>query len=73
VEGGDVLQRDKDVAVQLEMWNALDSAVRGEGAVLVLAPEELHFDLLALVLVRVVLHEPERSGIPENISVALVF
>jgi hypothetical protein len=36
--------------------DALDRAVGGERPVLVLAAEELHLDLLAAVLVRVVLH-----------------
>ena len=56
VEGGDVLQRDQDVAVQLDVRDVLDVAVRGEHAVLVLAAEEGDLDLLALVLVGVVLH-----------------
>jgi len=62
VEGGDVLQRDEDVAVELEVRNAFYSAVRRERPVLILAAEELDLDLLALVFVRVVLHCAERSG-----------
>jgi hypothetical protein len=62
VEGSDVLERDEDVAVELEVRHALDSAVRGERSVLVLAAEELDLDLLPLVLVRVVIHRSERSG-----------
>jgi hypothetical protein len=69
VEGSNVLKRDENVAVQLEVRDALDSAVGGQRAVLVLAPEELDLDLLALVLVRVVLHRPERSGTTGNIRV----
>jgi hypothetical protein len=56
VEGGDVLERDEDVAVQLDVRDALDGAVGRERAFLVLAAEELDLDLLPLVLVRVVLH-----------------
>jgi hypothetical protein len=62
VEGGDVLERDEDVPVQLEVRHALDSAVGREGAVLIFAAEQLDLDLLTLVLVRVVLHSSERSG-----------
>ena len=49
------------MAVQLDVGDVLDVAVRGEDAVLVLAAEERDLDLLALVLVRVVLDAPERS------------
>jgi hypothetical protein len=66
VERRDVLERNEDVAVELDVRNALDSAVGGQRPVLVLAPEELDLDLLALVLVRVVLDASERSGIPAN-------
>src|SRR6059036_94773 len=56
VERGDVLKRDEDVAVQLDVRDVLDIAVRGEHALLVLAAEERDLDLLTLVLVGVVLH-----------------
>src|SRR5712691_11998204 len=56
VEGGDVLQRDEDVAVQLDVGDVLDVAVRRQDALLVLAAEERDLDLLPLVFARVVLH-----------------
>mgnify|MGYP006201050383 CR=1 FL=1 len=40
MERRDVLQRHEDVAVQLDVRDVLDVAVRGEHAFLVLAPEE---------------------------------
>jgi hypothetical protein len=63
VEGGDVLDRDQDVPVQLDMDDVLDVAVRGEHALLVLPAEQGDLDLLALVLARVVLDASERSRI----------
>src|SRR5215468_4425376 len=66
VEGGDVLERDQDVAVELDVGHILDIAVRGQDALLVLAAEECDVDLLALVLVRVVLDTPKPSGIPHS-------
>src|SRR5438874_13460835 len=60
MERGDVLQRDQDVPVQLDVGDILDEAVRGEHAVLVVTAEERNLDLLALVLVGVILH-PNRS------------
>jgi hypothetical protein len=62
VQRGDVLQRDQDVAVQLDVRDVLDVAVRRQDAVLVLAPEQGDLDLLALVLVRVVLDTREANG-----------
>jgi hypothetical protein len=56
VEGGDVLQRNEDVAVELDVRDPFDPAVGGKRPVLILAAEELDFDLLSLVLVGVVLH-----------------
>src|ERR1700741_4733798 len=56
VERGDVLERDEDVPVQLDVRDVLDVAVRGQHAVLVLAAEQRDLDLLALVFVGVVLH-----------------
>jgi hypothetical protein len=67
VEGGDVLERDEDVAVELDVRDPFDPAVRGERSVLVLPAEELHFDLLPFVLVGVVLHRSERSGFRSTI------
>src|SRR5918992_5588420 len=70
VERGDVLERDQDVPVELDVRDVLDRAVRRENALLVLAAEQGDLDLLALVLVRVVLHEPvsllSRSRRPES-------
>ena len=60
VQRRDVLKRDEDVPVELDMRDILERAVRGEDAFLVLAAEESDFDLLALVLVRVVVHEPQQ-------------
>src|SRR5581483_11090989 len=61
VQRGDVLQRDQDVPVELHVRDVLDVAIRGEHAVLVFAAEERDLDLLALVLVRVVLHAARRA------------
>ena len=55
MQRSDVLQRDQDVTVQLDVRDVLDVAIRGQHAVLVLAAEEGDLDLLALVFVRVVL------------------
>src|SRR3954447_17477337 len=62
VEGRDVLERHEDVAVQLDVGDFVDVAVRSEDALLVFAAEEGDLDLLALVLARVVLHHAEPSG-----------
>ena len=59
MQGGDVLERDENVAVQLDVRDVLDVAVGREDALLVLAAEECDLDLLTLVLVRVVLHETQ--------------
>src|SRR5581483_6548880 len=56
VQRGDVLEGDEDVAVELDVRDLVDVAVRGEDAFLVLAAEQGDLDLLALVLARVVLH-----------------
>src|SRR5438128_2033627 len=56
MERGDVLQRDENVSVQLDVGDVLHVAIRGQDTLLVLAPEEGDLDLLALVFVRVVLH-----------------
>ena len=61
VQRGDVLQRHQDVPVQLDVGDVLDRAVRGQHTFLVLAAEERQLDLLALVLVRVVLHAAGQS------------
>src|SRR4051794_31701221 len=63
VNRGDVLERDQDVPVQLHVRDVLDVAVRRQHAFLILAAEERHLDLLALVLACVVLH-PGRSLVP---------
>ena len=62
MQRGDVLERHEDVAVQLDVGDVLDRAVRGEHALLILAAEERDLDLLALVLVRVVLHRLSLSA-----------
>src|SRR5581483_8902921 len=59
VERGDVLERNEDVAVQLDVGDFVDVAVRREHAFLILASEERDLDLLTFVLACVVLH---RSG-----------
>ena len=56
VEARDVLERDEDVTVELDVRDVLDRAVGGQGPLLVFAAEQRELDLLALVLVRVVLH-----------------
>src|SRR5438094_10328929 len=56
MEGRDVLQGNEDVAVQLDVSDVLHVAVGRQDALLVLATEEGNLHLLALVLVRVVLH-----------------
>jgi hypothetical protein len=61
VERGDVLQRHEDVAVQLDVRDILDVAVRGQHALLVFPAKKGDLDLLAFVLVRVVLDARERS------------
>ena len=58
--------------VQLDVGDVLHVAVGGQDAFLVLPSEERHVDLLALVLVRVVLHEgsvyrPEFS-VPDRVT-----
>jgi hypothetical protein len=61
VQRGDVLERHQDVPVQLDVGDVLDRTVGGQDTLLVLPAEERHLDLLALVLVRVVVHGSERS------------
>src|SRR5919204_55134 len=56
VQRRDVLERDQDVAVQLEVGDVFDEAVGGEDAVLVVASEERDLDLFAFVFVGVILH-----------------
>src|SRR5205823_11710804 len=53
VQRGDVLERDEDVPIQLDVSHFLDVAVGGQNALLVLAAEERDLDLLAFVLVGV--------------------
>ena len=56
MERSDVLQRYEDVAVQLDVRHPVDDPVGGQHPVDVLAAEESDVDLLALVLVRQLLH-----------------
>ena len=49
------------MSVELDVRDVLERAVCGEDAFLVLAAEEGDLDLLALILVRVVLHRAESS------------
>jgi hypothetical protein len=53
---GDVLERDEDVPVQLDVRYLVDRAVGGQHTLVVVAAEEGDLDLLALVLARVVVH-----------------
>ena len=53
---GDVLERDEDVPVQLDVGDFVDGAVGGQDPLVVIAAEERDLDLLALVLARVVVH-----------------
>jgi hypothetical protein len=55
MERRDVLERDQDVAVQLDVDDVLDVAVRGELSLLIFTAEERDLDVLALVPARVVL------------------
>jgi len=64
VERGDVLKRNEDVPVQLQVRDVVEEAVRGEHAVLVVAAKERDLDLFALVLAGVVLDGLEPSRIP---------
>jgi hypothetical protein len=70
VQGGDVLERDQDVPVELYVRNVFEVAVRGQDAVLVLAAEQGDLDLLTLVLVGVILDgsEPSRFAPPRRVS-----
>src|SRR5262245_8987799 len=61
VKRGDVLQRHEDVAVQLDVRDLVDEAVRGENTLLVVAAEESDLDALAFVFARVVLHGGQSS------------
>jgi hypothetical protein len=58
VERGDVLQRNENVSVQLDMGDVLDVAISGQDTFLILPAEQRDLDLLALVFVRVVLQGP---------------
>jgi hypothetical protein len=62
VQRRDVLERDEDVTVELDVGNVLERAVGGENAFLVFAAEEGDLDLLALIFVGVVLDGADRSG-----------
>jgi hypothetical protein len=61
VQGGDVLQWNEDVTVQLDVRDVLDVAVRGQDALLVFAAEEGDVYLLPFVFVRVVLDGSKAS------------
>jgi hypothetical protein len=61
VERGDVLERDEDVTVQLDVRDVLDVAVGGQDAFLVFPAEQRDLDLLALVFVGVVLDRAQGS------------
>ena len=63
MERRDVLQRDQDVAVQFDVSDVVHGAVGRQHAVLVVAVHQGDLDLLALVLVRVVLHGAQASGL----------
>ena len=58
------------MAVELDVGDVLDRAVRGEDALLVLAAEQRELDLLALVLVRVVLDAAQASRFGSTMRVA---
>src|SRR5437879_4713865 len=63
VQRGDILQRNEDVPVQLDVGDILHVAIGRQDAFLVLAAEKGDLNLLALVLVCVVLHRgPQSSG-----------
>ena len=57
----------QDVAVELDVRHLVDGAVGGEDAFVVVAAEHRDFDLLALVLARVVLHGPQPSQISHGL------
>src|SRR4029077_14945243 len=61
VQGSDVLQRDQDVPVQLDVGDVLHVAVRRQDPLLVFAAEEGDVHLLPFVLVGVVLHARPQS------------
>src|SRR5512132_1195790 len=73
VQRGDVLERDQDVAVELDVRDFVDGAVGGQDAIVVVAAEHGHLDLLALVLARVVLHGSEPSRAPLSSTRARLF
>src|SRR5437867_5303890 len=70
MQGCDVLKRDQDVPVELDVGDVLDRAVRSEHSFLIIPAEQGDVDLLALVLVRIVLHraEPSQSGLAKRLS-----
>jgi hypothetical protein len=68
MERSNVLQRNQDVSVQLDVGDVLDEAVGGQHAVLVIAAEEGDFDLLTLVLVGVILDGSEPSEFGSTID-----
>src|SRR5207247_10930320 len=66
VERGDVLQGNENVSVQLDVSDVFHVAIGRQDTFLVLTAEKRDLDLLALVLVRVVLHRFEPSGLPRR-------
>src|SRR5919201_5599904 len=62
VEGCDVLERDEDVAVELDVRDVVDVAVGSQNALLIFAAEEGDLDVLTLVFAGVVL--PRASVYP---------
>jgi hypothetical protein len=61
VQGGNVLERNENVTVELDVRHVFDRAVCGEDTLLVLAAEERELDLLSLVLVGVILDGAQTS------------
>ena len=61
-DAGDVLKRDQDVSVQLDVRDLVDRAVRRQHTVVVIASEKRDLDLLDLVLAGVL--DPARSVVP---------
>src|SRR5438128_5619061 len=56
VERGDVLERDEDVPVQLDVRHLVDRAVGGQDTLVVVTAEERDLVLFTLLLARVVVH-----------------
>ena len=54
MQRGDVLKRNENVAVELDVLDVVDEAVRGENPFLVVAAEEGDLDLFPFVLAGVI-------------------